>query len=172
MLNKVILQGNIGNTPKIYLIQEGKEVANFSLATTMVWKDKKGEWQSATDWHQITVFRESTVRWIKDLLKQGDSVYVEGKLVYQHWTDKYDQTRITAHVVVPGQGGKVEYLRFSRSNSQNNPVKTEAGQDNTLPNMTSSPRENEYNCSISVIPDEDSSFIQLTQNKGEKTYEH
>jgi single-strand DNA-binding protein len=108
MLNRVTLQGNIGRVPSIALTQDGREAASFSMATTQNWKDESGEWQSATDWHQITVFRESTIRWIKDILKRGDPVYVEGKLTYQQWTDKYDQPRRTSHVVVAGREGRVE----------------------------------------------------------------
>ena len=116
MLNRVTLQGNIGRVPSIALTQDGREVASFSMATTQNWKAclREGgepEWQSATDWHQITVFRESTIRWIKDILKRGDPVYVEGKLTYQQWTDKYGQPRRTSHVVVAGREGRVECLK-------------------------------------------------------------
>ena len=111
MLNRVTLQGNIGRVPSIALTQDGREVASFSIATTQNWKDESGEWQSATDWHQITVFRESTIRWIKDILKRGDPVYVEGKLTYQQWTDKYGQPRRTSHVVVAGREGRVECFK-------------------------------------------------------------
>ncbi len=144
MLNKVILMGNVGRSPHIFLTQEGREVANFSLATTVSWKARprpreggehgEPEWQSATDWHQITVFRESMVRGVKEHVKRGDTVYVEGKLVYQHWTDKYNRPRITAHVVVSGQSGKVEHLRSSKSSSTHNPTKLETEQDVPLPN--------------------------------------
>ena len=111
MLNRVTLQGNIGRVPSIALTQDGREVASFSIATTQNWKDESGEWQSATDWHQITVFRESTIRWIKDILRRGDPVYVEGKLTYQQWTDKYGQPRRTSHVVVAGREGRVECFK-------------------------------------------------------------
>lgn len=111
MLNRVTLQGNIGRVPSIALTQDGREIASFSIATTQNWKDESGEWQSATDWHQITVFRESTIRWIKDILKRGDPVYVEGKLTYQQWTDKYGQPRRTSHVVVAGREGRVECFK-------------------------------------------------------------
>jgi single-strand DNA-binding protein len=111
MLNRVTLQGNIGRVPSIALTQDGREVASFSMATTQNWKDESGEWQSATDWHQITVFRESTIRWIKDILKRGDPVCVEGKLTYQQWTDKYGQPRRTSHVVVAGREGRVECFK-------------------------------------------------------------
>lgn len=111
MLNRVTLQGNIGRVPSIALTQDGREIASFSMATTQNWKDESGEWQSATDWHQITVFRESTIRWIKEILKRGDSVYVEGKLTYQQWTDKYGQPRRTPHVVIAGREGRVECFK-------------------------------------------------------------
>ena len=111
MLNRVTLQGNIGRVPSIALTQDGREIASFSVATTQNWKDESGEWQSATDWHQITVFRECTIRWIKDILKRGDPVCVEGKLTYQQWTDKYGQPRRTSHVVVVGREGRVECLK-------------------------------------------------------------
>ncbi|MBP9776866.1 MAG: single-stranded DNA-binding protein [Alphaproteobacteria bacterium] len=118
MLNRVTLQGNIGRVPSIALTQDGREVASFSMATTQNWKDESGEWQSATDWHQITVFRESTIRWIKDILKRGDPVCVEGKLTYQQWTDKYGQPRRTSHVVVAGREGRVECFK-PRTQEQN-----------------------------------------------------
>jgi single-strand DNA-binding protein len=111
MLNRVTLHGNIGRAPSIALTQDGREIASFSVATTQNWKDEFGEWQSATDWHQIMVFRESTIRWIKDILKRGDPVCVEGKLTYQQWTDKYGQSRRTSHVVVAGREGRVECLK-------------------------------------------------------------
>jgi single-strand DNA-binding protein len=164
MLNKVILQGNVGHAPKIFLTQGGKEVANFSLATSMVWKDKDGEWQSATDWHQITVFRESTVRQIKDLLKRGDPVYVEGKLIYQRWTDKYGQSRITAHVVVPGYGGRVTCLKPSQSNSQESPFMAETEQEVASSKASSCLAEDDYPCPSSENPDEDPIPTQPSQD--------
>ena len=115
MLNKVILQGNVGRAPKIALTQEGKEIATFSLATTQSWKDAAGERQSATDWHRVTVFRDSTIRWIKDSLRRGDRVYLEGKLSYHHWTDKHGQTRSTPHVVIAGKEGRLQHLMLRLS---------------------------------------------------------
>jgi len=111
MLNKVILKGNIGREPKIWLTIDGREIATFSLATSSSWKDSDGEWQKCTDWHKVTVFRESTVKWIKDILKKGDTVYVEGKLTYQHWTDKFGQKRITPYVVITDREGCIEEVR-------------------------------------------------------------
>lgn len=123
MLNKVILQGDVGRAPKITLTQEGKEIATFSLATTESWKDERGERQSATDWHRITVFRDSTIRWIKDSLRRGDRVYLEGKLSYHHWTDKYGQTRSTPHVIIAEKEGCLQHLVRRLSISDNSTAK-------------------------------------------------
>lgn len=124
MLNKVILQGDVGRVPKITLTQEGKEIATFSLATTQSWKDTAGKRQSATDWHRVTVFRDSTIRWIKDSLRRGDRVYLEGKLSYHHWTDKHGQPRSTPHVVIAGKEGRLQHLRLRLSISDSSTAKS------------------------------------------------
>lgn len=129
MLNKVILTGNVGRAPKVCLTQEGKEIVTFYLATSQYWKDETGEWQSVTDWHHIAIFRESTIRWLKDVLKRGDSVYVEGKLTYHSWTDKYGQKLFSPHVVITNREGRVEYLR---SSSFHNPVSQSSNLNSNL----------------------------------------
>lgn len=127
MLNRVVLQGNIGRDPRVSLTQEGKEIVNFSLATTQHWKDKTGEWQSTTDWHNVSIFRESTVGWAKDVLKRGDSVYVEGKLSYNHWIDRDGKKRVTAHVCVAARDGKVQQL------SRPDPIPLSSNNNPSLP---------------------------------------
>lgn len=115
MLNRVILQGNIGRTPELKLTQQGKEMLTFYLATAEVWKDEKGEWQTSTDWHHIVVFRASTVNALKDVLKRGDRVYLEGKLSYHSWTDKYNQHRFMSHVVIESARDQIHHLGPSRA---------------------------------------------------------
>ena len=171
MLNKVILKGNVGRAPKIFLTQDGKEVVSFSLATKTSWKDKSGEWQTATDWHQITVFRKSTMRWIKDFLNQGDPVRVEGKLTYQQWTDKYGQPRLTPHVVVSGYGGKVESLKLLESNPQDNEMIAEIEQEGAPSRALSSLPEDERAGLPFIVSDGNSPSIQPSQDKGKTIYE-
>lgn len=118
MVNKVVLLGKIGRAPKIALTQDGKEIASFSVATSTSWKDKSGEWQTSTDWHKVSVFRAPTIGWIKDVLRKGDTVYVEGKLSYHCWTDKYGQQRSTPHIMVTGREGRVEQLLSSQAHQQ------------------------------------------------------
>lgn len=109
-MNKVILDGIVSRAPTTYLTHHGKEFATFFVETTDSWRDETGEWHSATDRHRVSVFRDSTVRWVKDVLKYGDHVSVEGKLTYQHWTDKFGQSRFTPHVVITKTEGKVEHF--------------------------------------------------------------
>lgn len=127
MFNRVILQGNTGRSPKLCLTQEGKEILTFSIATVQSWKDKMGEWQSITDWHHIVIFRESTIKWLQRVLKRGDPVYIEGKLTYHSWIDKYGQKRFSPHVTIAGRDGHVVHLpsavvRSQSSNSNSNPA--------------------------------------------------
>lgn len=140
MLNKTILLGNIGRTPKVGVDQNKREIATFFLATNTSWKacPREGgepEWQEHTDWHRIIVFRESTVRWIKDALQQGDTVYVEGKLTYHQWTDKYNQFRLTPSIVIAGNEGKVQYLRSSKIPQKSWTQDTEDQEDFQVQNM-------------------------------------
>ena len=115
MLNKIILSGNIGETPHVFLTQEGQERASFSLATSKAWKNENSEWQTRVEWHQIVVFRKDTITWIKRKLQKGDTVYVEGRLIYHLWKDKFNQPRLTPKVAVFDREGQVEYLRSPQS---------------------------------------------------------
>lgn len=111
MLNRIILAGNLGRDPEIQVTQHGREIAKFSLATSAKWKDKDGEWQKHTYWHHIVVYRDSTVCWIKDNLKKGDPVFVEGTLTYHHGEDKRGNAYRATHIKVSGQYGRVHCLR-------------------------------------------------------------
>ena len=164
MINKVTLYGNVGRAPQIFLTQDGREIATFALATSVRWKDKTGEWQSTTDWHRITVFRETTVGWIKNFLRRGDKIFVEGKLTYQYWTDKLGKERRTAHVVVSKSDGIFE--RLNKPIPQHNELIPETRQDSA-----SSLIENGDICSPHDFP-EDSLSAQPSHHKGEITDEN
>lgn len=138
MLNRVTLEGNIGLAPRISLTRDGGEMATFSLATSVRWKDGTGEWQSVTDWHCVIVFRESTIGWIKDILNRGDTVYVEGKLTYQQWTDTYGQARFTPRVVISAREGRIE-VRRSRTQEQNVDSKNPESEEQHLKEEASLP---------------------------------
>lgn len=75
--NKAIILGTIGNDPEIKEVKDGKlKVASFSVATSESYKTSNGEWKTITDWHNITVFNNNIVNY----LKKGNIVYIEGKM--------------------------------------------------------------------------------------------
>ncbi|MDI9640438.1 single-stranded DNA-binding protein [Geitlerinema splendidum] len=157
-MNKVILTGNVSRAPKAYLTHHGKEYTTFFVETTDSWRDETGEWHSATDRHRISVFRESTVRWIKDVLKCGDPVSVEGKLTYQHWTDKFGQSRFTPHVVIARTEGKVEHFLCDSTKNRKQPSNLNSNQ-----NLADSNSEQEVISSDSDHENEDAAFELLQE---------
>ena len=76
MVNKVILIGNLGRDPEVRYLEGNVAVARFSVATNENYKDKKGEWQTATEWHDVVVWRALAERAEKQL-KKGSQVFVE-----------------------------------------------------------------------------------------------
>jgi single-strand DNA-binding protein len=114
MLNRVILFGNLGKAPEFKKTQEGKDIAILSLATSFSWKGADGEWNKHVDWHRVIVLNEPTVRWMQDVMRKGDPVYVEGKLLYKESVDKVGQKRVTANVVVGERGGRVRLMRDTK----------------------------------------------------------
>lgn len=108
-INKVILLGRVGKDPEIRSAGD-VYVANFSVATSETWKDKRsGERKERTEWHNIVVWNEATINFIEQYVKKGDQVYIEGQLQTRSWEEKdTGATRYTTEVVVPAFGGKVE----------------------------------------------------------------
>lgn len=87
-LNKVILIGNVGRDPDITHIPNlGKDVAKFSLATTEVYKDKNGQFQETTEWHNVVAWGFVAQR-IERSVKKGCMVLVEGRLRTRKWQDR------------------------------------------------------------------------------------
>ena len=100
-LNKVTLIGNLGNNPEIRNTNDGKEVANFNLATSESWKDKiTGEKKDKTEWHRIVCFNEGLIRVIKNYVKKGTKLYIEGNLQTRKWIDNASQEKYTTEIVL------------------------------------------------------------------------
>lgn len=98
MVNRVILIGNLGRDPEVRRLENGAVVAKFPIATNENYKDKNGEWQSQTEWHDIVVWRSLAER-AEATLKKGAAVYVEGKLTHRTWQDQDGNNRRTTEVV-------------------------------------------------------------------------
>lgn len=86
-LNKVMLIGNLGKDPEIKYTPSGVPVAKFSIATNESYKDKGGEWQERTEWHNIVAWQR-LAEIIGEYVKKGSKIYVEGRLQTSSWEDK------------------------------------------------------------------------------------
>ena len=86
-VNKVILIGNLGKDPEVKYTPSGMAVARFTLATNDRYKDKEGNWQDKTEWHNLVAFQR-TAEIVGEYLKKGRTCYVEGKLQTSSWDDK------------------------------------------------------------------------------------
>jgi single-strand DNA-binding protein len=110
-VNKVILVGNVGQAPDIRSTQNGKEIANLTIATSESWKDKQtGENIQKTEWHKVSVFNEALVGLIKRYVVKGSKLYIEGQLQTRKWQDKDGQDRYTTEVVLQGYNGSITML--------------------------------------------------------------
>src|SRR3984893_14787202 len=86
-VNKVILLGNVGMNPEIRSTTGGTLVANLSLATSERYKDKGGEWQERTEWHNLVGYARGA-EILRDYVKKGSKLYVEGRITTRSWDDK------------------------------------------------------------------------------------
>lgn len=98
MVNRVILIGNLGRDPEMRRLENGVTVAKFPIATNENYRDKNGEWQTLTEWHDIVVWRSLADR-AEAQLKKGMPVYIEGKLTHRTWQDQDGNNRKTTEVV-------------------------------------------------------------------------
>ena len=101
MLNKVILIGNLGADPEMKKTNDGRPIANLSVATSESWRDKNsGERKEKTEWHKIVCFNEGLCGVIEQYLRKGSKVYIEGKLKTRKWQDKDGKDRYSTEVVM------------------------------------------------------------------------
>ena len=98
MVNKVILIGNLGKDPEVRHLESGSVVAKFSVATNENYRDKSGEWQTITEWHNVVVWRGLAEK-AERSLKKGMQVYIEGKLTTRKWQDTNGNDRYTTDIV-------------------------------------------------------------------------
>ena len=110
-LNKVMLIGNLGADPVIRQTQDGKRLAQLSLATSESWKDKStGEKKEKTSWHRIVIFNDGLAGVVESYLKKGSKVYVEGQLQTRKFTDQSGQEKYTTEVVLGNYNGALTML--------------------------------------------------------------
>jgi len=122
-LNKVLLIGNLGKDPEVRFTASGTAVASFSLATSEKFKNKEGEWEERTEWHNVTLWGR-LAEIASEYLGKGKTVYIEGRLQTRKWQDKDGKDRYTTEIV----GEKM--LMLSRKDGSNH---EEAGQSHEGP---------------------------------------
>ena len=111
-VNKVTLLGNLGKDPEVKFTPQGTAVAKLALATNERYKDKEGQWQDRTEWHNVVLWQR-LAEIAGEYLKKGSKVYIEGRLQTRSWEDKQGQKRYTTEIVATnlilvgsrGQGG-------------------------------------------------------------------
>lgn len=134
-VNKVILIGRLGKDPETRYMTSGEAVTNATLATSENWKDKSGEKQEKTEWHNLVFYRR-LAEIAGEYLKKGSQIYVEGKLQTRKWQTKEGQDRYTTEIVVnemtmlgskSSGSGSFEVLENERSEASNSrPNKSDA----------------------------------------------
>ena len=134
-VNKVILLGNVGKDPEIRATGSGMVVASFSLATTDRAKDQSGNWTDKTEWHNLVAFQR-TAEIIRDYVKKGSKLYVEGKIQTRSWDDKNSgEKKYRTEIIVndisllsgrgEGEGGGYSRSSSSSSYDQRGPAQTD-----------------------------------------------
>lgn len=110
-VNKAIIIGRLGKDPEIRTTQDGREIANITVATSERWKDKQtGEQREKTEWHRVVIFSQGLVTVCKNYLRKGANVYIEGALQTRKWTDQQGVEKYTTEIVLQGYGATLTML--------------------------------------------------------------
>ncbi len=98
-INKVILQGNAGRDPELKKMDENRSALSLSIATSEYWKDKTtGERRERTDWHRV-VFYGRLAEVVAEHVKQGDTVYIEGRTQTREYTKQNNERAFITEIV-------------------------------------------------------------------------
>jgi single-strand DNA-binding protein len=140
-VNKVILVGNLGKDPELKYTPQGTPVAKITLATNERYKDKDGNWQDRTEWHNVVLWQR-LAEIASEYLKKGGKVYIEGRLQTRSWDDKQTgqkkyMTEVVASdlVLLGGRGESGGSGDFSGASSRG----TSAGGNNNFDQRTPEP---------------------------------
>lgn len=110
-VNKVIIVGNLGKDPEIRTMNNGDRIANMTIATSEVWKDKAtGERKEKTEWHRVVIMNDNLAKIAEQYLNKGSTVYIEGSLQTRKWTDQQGVEKFTTEIVVGRFSGVLTLL--------------------------------------------------------------
>ncbi|MGY3588019.1 single-stranded DNA-binding protein [Bradyrhizobium sp. USDA 4350] len=117
MFNRVSLIGNLGKDPEMRRTQDGRPIANLSVATKETWRDKtSGERKEKTEWHRVVCFNEGLCKVIEQYLHKGSLVMIEGKLATRKWTDQSGVEKYSTEVVLQNFDAKMLMLGGRQNN--------------------------------------------------------
>jgi len=128
-LNRVLLIGNLGKDPEVRYTASGTAVASFSLATSEKFKNKGGEWEERTEWHNVTLWGR-LAEIACEYLAKGKTVFIEGRLQTRKWQDKDGKDRFTTEIV----GEKMQMLSRREGTGNTEGAASESHEDVPLPN--------------------------------------
>ena len=117
-VNRVILLGNVTAQPEIRSTNDGRELANFSLATNEKWKDKSGNPQERVEYHRIVVFNQGLVNVVKNYVKKGAKLYIEGQLQTRKWTDKSGIDKYTTEIVLQNFNSTLQIISSNKATEE------------------------------------------------------
>ena len=112
-MNRATVLGHAGRDPEIRDLKNGARAAQFTLATTQMWKDREGGTAEATEWHRVVVYGPA-VEAVEKMLRKGDAVLVEGRLATRAFRDREGNDRAVTEIVVAGWHGTVNILSGRR----------------------------------------------------------
>jgi single-strand DNA-binding protein len=118
-VNKVILIGRLGKDPEVKYTPSGAPVAKFTLATDEVFKDRSGEQQKHTEWHNIVAWNK-LAEICGEYLTKGKLVYIEGRIRSRQWEDQAGNKRTAYEIIALGMqmlGSKAESDRAATAAS-------------------------------------------------------
>ena len=126
-VNKVILVGRLGRDPEIRYMPNGDAITNFSLATDEQWRDRNGERQTRTEWHNVSLYGKLG-EIANQYLRKGSQVFIEGKIQSRKYTDKDGIERMAYNII----GNEMKMLGNRNDGS-------DSGNNNTAPPTSSNP---------------------------------
>ena len=97
-LNKVYLIGRLTRDPELKALPSGQSVASFGMATDRFFKDKSGQKQQQTEFHNIVLFgRLADIA--SQYLYKGSLVMIEGRLRTRSWQDSAGNKRTKTEIL-------------------------------------------------------------------------
>lgn len=120
-LNRATLIGNLGKDPEIRRTQDGRPIANLSIATSESWRDKNtGERREKVEWHRVVIFSEGLAKIAEQYLKKGSKVCVEGQIQTRKWTDQQGVEKYSTEIVLQGYSAQMILLGDGGGGGQRN----------------------------------------------------